>query len=184
MSLFLEPNLRTADDLLLGAMRARDGERASFATHGDEPGLALKDVLTSAPEAAWVGDDVPVMAPETSHYGTVAKILARLVYLLTIGAEAPKDVCPHCVWVADISHPAISGGRTVYLAVAVDTATPWHPILMPLPDLSPNLLGAADTIAETRQALRSFASGIADLVNLALPAARALAASGLTTSED
>ena len=78
----------------------------------------------------------------------------------------------HCdeLVVVDTVHPTEAGGRTGYLAVTVGGP----PVLMPLPELPPALMTGAGTVHDTRLALRAFGVRLADLVNLALPAARVI----------
>lgn len=177
ISLFVTPNVRQADELVHRAMRQRYGDAADFETRGAEAGMSLAEVMLCAREAGLV-DEVPVMSPAKAHYGKIARLLAQLVYLLTINSRLAAGLSAHSVYVVDIMHPVIDGGQTSYLAVAVSSDAPgpmWYPVLMPLPDLSSALLEGHGSMLDTRDELRAFAVAVADRVNLALPAARALA---------
>jgi hypothetical protein len=175
MTISAQPNLERADELLLNAVRSRYGEAANLDSHQFESGFALADIMRTAKDRGQVGEDVPVMTTHKAHYGRVARLLAQLVYLLATSSQSPPDVCAHCVWVTDTVYPTIEGGRTVHLAVAVDTAPQWRPVLMPLPDLPESLLQGGGSVLETRESLHAYASSVSDLINLALPAVRSLA---------
>ena len=176
MTVLLQPNLRRADDLVLAALQRRHGPGATFQDRSTGPALRLEEL---------VPDDAAVYSalPNTSHYGKTTRRLSRLVYELNVyvhvgGAPRPRGLHEKFVYVVDVVHPPSSDARTGFLAVKLDGP----PLLMPLPELPASLTHGEGTVADTRVAVRTFAIRMADLVNLALPAVRAL--SGATPLED
>jgi hypothetical protein len=154
--------------IVLQALRRRHGAGADFATRGDASAFRLAEL---------VEDDGGSYSSYTDaqHFGKVARQLMRLVYELNVHcdhAARPQDLNPKSVWVVDVMHAVTLDTRTAYLAVTAGGP----PVLMPLPDLPKTLLDGSGSANETRAALRAFAMRMADLVNLALPAARTLAA--------
>ncbi|MDA0169408.1 hypothetical protein OJ998_09950 [Solirubrobacter taibaiensis] len=167
MTLLLQPNVEHADRLVLRALQRRYGEGADFATRGEAPGFPLAELVEDdgGSYSAYTG---------AQHFGKVARQLMRLVYELNVHSAhgtRPQDVSPKSVWVVDVMHAVTPDTRTAYLAVTAGGA----PVLMPLPDLPGSLLDGSCSANETRASLRVFAVRMADLVNLALPAARTLA---------
>jgi hypothetical protein len=107
----------------------------------------------------------------------------RLVYELNVYSShlsRPRSLNPKSVWVVDVMHSIAPNTRTAYLAVT----TGGPPILMPLPELPDELLDGRGTVTDTRAAMRTFAHRVADLVNLALPAARMLASGPSSLREE
>lgn len=174
--MLLRPNLDRADELVLNATRRKYGPEGNLETRSSSPGLSLAELL------AEYKDGPPVPSPHTGHYGKVAVQLAQLVYDLMVHSPNafPCGLCPKCVWVVDVGHPVALDSRNAYLAISVE-APNRQAVLMPLPELPDVLLTGRGTTADTRDAVREFAVDMADLVNLALPIARSVAAAATTT---
>ena len=168
MTILLQPNLDYADELVLKALRRRYGEGADFETRSDAPGFALHELVEDdgGSYSAWT---------DAKHFGKVARLLMRLVYELNVHSAhsaRPDGLTPKSVWVVDVMYPVTPETRTAFLAVTVGGP----PVLLALPELPVELTEGVGTVADTRAALRAFSIRMADLVNLALPAARAMAA--------
>jgi hypothetical protein len=164
-ALAFRPRLDRADALIRAAVEPAGTRVIDQETLWDLPAISLFDIF---PAEDWL----------PRHYGRVSKALWTLVDRVFKAADLPKDCPPgssaKSVQIADVYEMVVPAeARTTFLALWL---APEEPVLVAAPEIPAVLLEPADArLQQTRSALHSLIWEMVERLNIAMPAARALA---------
>lgn len=166
VSLGFRPRLSRVDALIRQAVEARGVHIVDDEHLWLQPALALEDIF---PPVDWL----------PRHFGTISRVLWNLVDQVFKAGDYLEDCPPGAsaksVQIADVYELVVpSGARNTFLVLWFSDQ---EPVLVAVPEIPAVLLDPTDArLGETRRALHSLVWEMTERLNIAMPAARALAA--------